>query len=99
MAWSDVQAIPPLRMLDLQRLFSQGVFGWAADHRREYSMMVGFNSVTNAVATTASKKNRPLKMPKFQKLFPVVDRMMRLGISRAALVMDRMNKERFRAKN
>ena len=94
MAWRDVQAIPAYLRQGLLQLFTAGVFGWGAEHRREYSTMQGFNALVNTIAKTANAKNNAVRLPKFQRVFPLMDRMMRLGVSRAALLMNKMNKER-----
>ena len=88
MAWRDIDAIPVAHWRALEQLHDSGVFGFITDTRREYRMMEGFNAVVNAVVmTSGNKKNKPIKMPPFNKVFPTVDKMIRRGVSSAALKM------------
>ena len=92
MAWRDILAIPWHHRIGLEDLHDRGVFGFVTDARREYRQMEGFHGVQAAVLMAASKKNKPKPMPHFHKLFPHIDKMMRRGVSRAAMQMDRFRR-------
>lgn len=73
--------MPIGHLMDIAYLFRSGVVGWQADARAEYTAHAQRHNMQQLTIAVNSKNHKPKQAPKFDKLYPVHDRLQTLSES------------------